>query len=479
MNSGNAPGYVEDLHAAALQHVTGGYYVYPVALSLKPDGRKNVRVLVSSWQEASTTDIDCINEWFGPGRPYAGTGIGIDCEKSGIAVIDLDEGPDVNGHPKTGLANWNALLEQHATAGEPFRVQTRAGGEHMYYRQRPDAPVFNSASSLADDVDTRGVGGCVFAALTRVQGSDQSYRWMTDLPTPVAELPLVPDWVPALLAEADTKEETASVTDGVTPAGNVAKRMEQHCDVIRANPVGSNTGNETVYRRSCYVGQYVGAEQIRYNEARAALISAVDSWQYTDADVYGAIDRGLQWGVGHPRPWDAAAKCGLGAAETNATIQSGLSAGVRKPRPQPEPQVVSEPTAALADGWTWMGASTPMSQPQNDNRLPPASPALLSDQGRSIGLTPASAIPVRAVRWIWRDRLPLGSFTLLAGREGIGKSNIAYTRAADITKGHLDGCFLGTPKSVLVAATEDSWSHTIVPRSWRRGPTSTACTGST
>lgn len=83
---------------------------------------------------------------------------------------------------------------------------------------------------------------------------------------------------------------------------------------------------------------------------------------------------------------------------------------------------------------------------------------------RRIKLTPASAITARAVHWVWQDRLPLGSLTLLAGREGIGKSTVAYNRVADITRGRLVGCFHGTPKSVLVAATEDSWSHTIIPR---------------
>ena len=41
---------------------------------------------------------------------------------------------------------------------------------------------------------------------------------------------------------------------------------------------------------------------------------------------------------------------------------------------------------------------------------------------------------------------------------------MAYTLAALITRGNLPGEHLGVPKSVLVAATEDSWSQTIVPR---------------
>ena len=83
---------------------------------------------------------------------------------------------------------------------------------------------------------------------------------------------------------------------------------------------------------------------------------------------------------------------------------------------------------------------------------------------RTVTLTPATAIKVRPITWLWDERLPAGAVSLLGGREGIGKSTIAYTLAADVTRGSLPGAWQGTPKSVLVAATEDSWEHTIVPR---------------
>jgi len=83
---------------------------------------------------------------------------------------------------------------------------------------------------------------------------------------------------------------------------------------------------------------------------------------------------------------------------------------------------------------------------------------------RQVILTPASAIPMRPVRWLWENRLALGTLTLLGGREGVGKTICAYTLTADITRGALPGKYLGTARRVIVAATEDSWAHTIVPR---------------
>ena len=83
---------------------------------------------------------------------------------------------------------------------------------------------------------------------------------------------------------------------------------------------------------------------------------------------------------------------------------------------------------------------------------------------RHIILTPASDIHPRPVFWLWKNRLALGTLGLLAGRQGVGKSTLAYWVAARLTRGELYGIYYGTPKSVLVCAAEDSWEHTIVPR---------------
>lgn len=87
------------------------------------------------------------------------------------------------------------------------------------------------------------------------------------------------------------------------------------------------------------------------------------------------------------------------------------------------------------------------------------------DEGtRHIVLTKASQIKPRPVFWLWKRRLALGTLGLLAGREGTGKSTLGYWVAARLTRGELYGIYYGTPKAVLVCATEDSWEHTIVPR---------------
>jgi hypothetical protein len=81
---------------------------------------------------------------------------------------------------------------------------------------------------------------------------------------------------------------------------------------------------------------------------------------------------------------------------------------------------------------------------------------------RIVFTIPASSITMRRVRWLWKDRLPLGMFSLLAGREGIGKSCLAVELAARVTTGALDGD--QEPAPVFYVAAEDSWEHTVKPR---------------
>jgi hypothetical protein len=110
------------------------------------------------------------------------------------------------------------------------------------------------------------------------------------------------------------------------------------------------------------------------------------------------------------------------------------------------------------DGSCWHCQTGPagVSLGQENDTPAPTGPRVL--------LTQASSIAMKGVRWLYRGRIPHGMVTLLAGREGIGKSTVWADLAARLTRGTLPGRYEGKPQSVIVCATEDSWSHTIVPR---------------
>ena len=79
---------------------------------------------------------------------------------------------------------------------------------------------------------------------------------------------------------------------------------------------------------------------------------------------------------------------------------------------------------------------------------------------RRIKTTRAADIRTERIDWLVDCWIPKASVTLLAGREGIGKSTIAVDWAAQATTGKLTG----EPMNVGYVVTEDSRSHTVVPR---------------
>lgn len=94
---------------------------------------------------------------------------------------------------------------------------------------------------------------------------------------------------------------------------------------------------------------------------------------------------------------------------------------------------------------------------------------------RKTHLMPASAVPLRRVRWLWdttpfgqpptsHGRIPLNTLTIAAGPPGVGKSQWLVWLTAAITRGELPGELAGEPRGVIYAAAEDSWSYTIAPR---------------
>ena len=91
-------------------------------------------------------------------------------------------------------------------------------------------------------------------------------------------------------------------------------------------------------------------------------------------------------------------------------------------------------------------------------------PEEAADGHRRVRVRWADAVTMRPVRWLWDGRVPLGEITLFGGREDVGKSTLAYTLIAQVTRGTLPGRYFGQPRPVLVAAAEDSWEHTIAPR---------------
>ena len=112
-------------------------------------------------------------------------------------------------------------------------------------------------------------------------------------------------------------------------------------------------------------------------------------------------------------------------------------------------------------------AELPPMDPQ-ESQDPYAPQDLEREPKRVPRVTWANQIEPEPVTWAWKyqeeARIPAGSLSIAAGREGTGKSSFGIWLAAKITTGTLPGSMHGTPKNVLYVAVEDSWKYTLVPR---------------
>ncbi|WP_333617818.1 AAA family ATPase [Dietzia sp.] len=80
---------------------------------------------------------------------------------------------------------------------------------------------------------------------------------------------------------------------------------------------------------------------------------------------------------------------------------------------------------------------------------------------RRLTYVPASSVRTERIEWLMEAWIPRRSITLLAGREGHGKSTLAVDIVARATRGELDN---GYALRTLCLVTEDSRSMTVKPR---------------
>ena len=77
-----------------------------------------------------------------------------------------------------------------------------------------------------------------------------------------------------------------------------------------------------------------------------------------------------------------------------------------------------------------------------------------------------SSIEPRAVKWLWKNRIPNGKLVSLSGNPGLGKTLVLIDIASRVTTGASwpDGCPGGEPGGVVICSAEDDPHDTLRPR---------------
>lgn len=254
------------------------------------DGEK--RPIVRNGFKAATRDATTILRQFAaPSAAMIGVPTG---HASGLVVVDVDI--------KNG-AQGQAWLEEHADALPQTRThKTRSGGLHLVFRAPPDVEIRNSAGRIAPGIDVRGEGGYIIAP--------PSPGYSVADPTEPADMPR---WLIKRCLAPEPPPPTPDYNGPRTDHPYTRAALANEC--TRVASAGEGTRNHTLNLAALKLGHFVASGYLVRGEVIADLLAAAKA-------------------------------AGLPHREAEATIQSGLSAGLRTPKEPPEAPQRSKPSAA-------------------------------------------------------------------------------------------------------------------------------------
>jgi hypothetical protein len=386
----------------ALRYAAAGFRIFPCGTDKRP--------LVPSWAAEATKDTDRIRAWWAE-HPEAL--VGLPMKPHDLLTFDADR----HEADQDGVAHLRALCAQHEPVPPHPIVLTANGGEHHIFKQ-PANKIGNR--KLGNGLETRGYkddndGGYIIAAGSKLPDG-RLWRRANGAPS-LLSVTLVepPEWL-ADYAREKPREECCQ-----TSLHKRTKREESYAQKALDN----------LARDLAAMAPESGRND-RLNIAALKLGSMVGAGWVGEATVTGRL-------------FDACVANGLvkdtGTKAVNATIKSGLKAGLAQPHPDLQDRDRSgasreDKAAERSEPTAWQRTTT-----WRD------------------GLITARALQTKTfapVRIILPGLIPEG-VTILAGKPKIGKSWLALDICAAVAG---DRFVLGETKPVrgdaLYLALEDN-----------------------
>jgi energy-coupling factor transporter ATP-binding protein EcfA2 len=401
--------------AAALALAGQGLHIFPCNSDKTPR--------VAAWEQNATSNTLKIEAtWQSAPQLLPGLPVGA----HSLVVVDCDRRPNA----PDGVEAFRALCAAHSIdLSGAFVVETPSTGLHFYWRT--NTPYGNSRGSLPDGIDARGLGGYVIAPGATLPDG-RCYRIIAGT---WDAIPALPDALAAFLRP--------KVDAGITQTTRAPQ---------------SPTERECAYAAQAMKDEVSKLVAMRAGDGRNAALNS------------SAHSLGTMAGVGWIDP--AAITQALleasnlnghtakhGERQTIKTIQSGLEAGMHKPR---------EPLASEAIPDIDIRAMIANGIAAHKGKHPEVSKSSKLDKSskRSVTLVQCSSIAARRITWLWNGFIPQAKLTLLAGAGGTGKSTLVFSFAGIVSNGGTwpDSSRCLIPGNVLIWSSEDDASDTIVPR---------------
>ena len=299
----DAPTPVSDnpLLEAALRYAARGWHVFP----LKPGAKAP---LTAHGFKDATTDTSQIRAWW-TDHPRANVAIRTGRE-SGLVVLDVDRhGAD------DGEASLAAHEARHGSLPATYAVRTANRGRHLYFAY--PASQVRSRNKVLLGIDIKSDGGYVVAPPS---GNGEGAGWVVAEAQAVAELPASIVALAESRSPAERPARPPAVSREVARGRRYAEvAMKMEIRNLRETPEGAR--NDTLNRAAFSLGQLVGAGHIERARAEGELVAT-------------------------------AALIGLGEREAEATIRSGIEAGMKEPRqirPRSKRPIAPTPPSAYTD----------------------------------------------------------------------------------------------------------------------------------
>jgi hypothetical protein len=226
---------------------------------------------------------------------FKGALVGIATLESKLLVLDLDDKNGVNG------VEWlSAEIKKHGEWPDTVEGLSPSGGWHVYF-QYPDFDPKTCAGEVAPGVDVRGHGGMIIAPPSVKPGGTKGYVWKNA--PGVYEVAPAPQWLLDQLPHHNARPKTPARPANVPPAppspayGEKALRGEI-ATLLAAPP---------------------GTRNAALNNAALKLGRLVPDGHLSESLIIEQLT-------------EAAARIGLDAVETGATIKSGMTKGMTEPR---------------------------------------------------------------------------------------------------------------------------------------------------
>jgi hypothetical protein len=260
------------------------------------------------WQSKATTDPNVITKSWSSFAPNAN--IGVHVGAANLLVIDLDMPKHAADGPPTlwrlpGVETGEDVLAVVAErAGQPvpydtYTVRTASGGLHLYFRQPETVTLPNSEAKLGWKVDTRGGGGLVVAAGSRI--GEGSYVLVND----VDPLPL-PQWLATLLAPTPIPAPSAQPI-ALAIEGRQGKylRAALEGEFVKVRRATGGSRNGQLFVSALALGQLVAGGHLSEAYVRSHLLSAaaghVAEGAFTNGEAARTITSGIRKAASSPR----------------------------------------------------------------------------------------------------------------------------------------------------------------------------------